>query len=72
MGFPDYRIQGVDIFTYWIRWKRNYLRNLINKLTIFFFVYFGFYYNSTIQSDYIVILCTKKNKILLLRFCFQI
>lgn len=49
MGFPDYRIQGVDIFTYWIRWKRNYLRNLINKLTIFFFVYFGFYYNSTIQ-----------------------
>lgn len=36
MGFPDYRIQGVDIFTYWIRWKRNYLRNLINKLTIFF------------------------------------
>lgn len=31
------------------RWKRNYLRNLINKLTIFFFVYFGFYYNSTIQ-----------------------
>lgn len=54
------------------RWKRNYLRNLINKLTIFFFVYFGFYYNSTIQSDYIVILCTKKNKILLLRFCFQI
>lgn len=44
MGLPDRdRIRGVDVFIFRVRsidspgeWK-SYLRNLINKLTIFFF-----------------------------------
>lgn len=46
MGLPDRdRIRGVDVFIFRVRsidspgeWK-SYLRNLINKLTIFFFLF---------------------------------
>lgn len=57
MGLPDRdRIPVVDIFIFRVRWIdslgewKSYLRNLINKLTIFFFFLFHFLELESIYS----------------------
>lgn len=59
MGLPDRdRIPVVDIFIFRVRWIdslgewKSYLRNLINKLTIFFF-FFLFHFLELESAKYI-------------------